>query len=72
MTEKKKTLAPLCKRAYICRTEETYCRPALALDGNNFYFIDQGNKDCLYRKDYGRLHTCDCPVRMEIFRRYKI
>lgn len=73
MTDKKDTLAPLCKRAYACREAHTYCRPAFSIDGDNFYFVGQeGDEECLYKKKYGSLHTCDCPVRLEIYQRYKI
>ena len=75
MTETKNTLAPLCQRAYACREEHTYCRPAFPIDGDNFYFAghdDQGDAECPYKKQYGSLYTCDCPVRREIYQRYKI
>lgn len=72
MTDKKNTLAPLCQRAYACREEHTYCRPAFPIDGNNFYFVGHGDEACPYKKQYGSLHTCDCPVRLEIYQRYKI
>lgn len=75
MSEKKNILAPLCKRAYACREAHTYCRPAFPIDGDNFYFVaqdGQGDAECPYKKEYGRLHTCDCPVRLEIYQRYKI
>jgi len=75
MTDKKNILAPLCKKAYACREEHSYCRPAFPIDGDNFYFIgqsDQSEEECLYKKKYGSLHTCDCPVRLEIYQRYKI
>jgi len=72
MPETKKTLAPLCERAYACREGITYCRPAFPIDGDLFYFVSQGDKECPYKKNYGRLHTCDCPMRLEIYQRYKI
>ena len=75
MTEKEKTLAPLCNRAYACRSAHTYCQPAFSIDENKFYFsaqVDQGDGDCLYKKKYGFLHTCDCPVRLEIYQKYRI
>ena len=75
MTEKKNSSAPLCKRAYACRESHTYCRPAFPIDGDNFYFVaqgGQGDEACPYKKQYGSLYTCDCPVRLEIYQRYKI
>lgn len=72
MTKKKNVEAPLCRRAYACRTEQIYCHPAFPIDGDNFYFIGHGEKECDYKKTYGSLHTCDCPVRLEIYRHYKI
>jgi len=75
MTETKNTLAPLCQRAYACREAHTYCRPAFPIDGDNFYFTGQdasGDAECAYKKKYGSLYTCDCPVRLEIYQRYKI
>lgn len=73
MTEKKDTQAPLCTRAYACREAHTYCRPAFPIDGDNFYFVGQEeDEQCPYKKKYGSLHTCDCPVRREIYQRYKI
>lgn len=72
MTEQGKTLAPLCRRAYACRETHSYCRPAFPIDGKNFYFVGEGDVKCPYMKKYGTLYTCDCPVRQEIFQRYKI
>lgn len=74
MTKKENIIAPLCQRSYACREAHTYCRPAFPIDKDNFYFVGQGNEneDCLYKKKYGSLHTCDCPVRLEIYQRYKI
>lgn len=74
MPYQKKTIAPLCKRDHACRGTHTYCRPALPLDGDKFYFVGQADKnsDCPYIKKYGDLHTCDCPVRQEIYQRYRI
>lgn len=72
MTDKKDTLAPLCKKAYACRETHIYCRPAFPLDRDNFYFLGQeGDEECPYKKKYGSLHTCECPVRLEIYQRYK-
>jgi hypothetical protein len=63
----------LCRRAYACRKENIYCQPALPIDEDNFYFVGSGDDDdCLYKKTYGSLYTCDCPVRQEIYRRYRI
>ena len=74
MIVKKNILAPLCKKAYACREAHTYCRPAFPIDGDYFYFVslDQVDRDCPYMKEYCSLHTCDCPVRLEIYQRYKI
>ena len=72
MDEKKKPLASLCKKEHACRDAHNYCRPAFPLDGDSFYFVGQGEKDCPYQQKYGSLYTCDCPVRIEIYQRYKI
>lgn len=72
MTKKKTPLAPLCKRAYACRETHVYCRPAFPIGGDGFYFVGQGDEECPYIKKYGSLYTCDCPVRQEIYQRYKI
>ncbi|MBA3004857.1 MAG: hypothetical protein FP813_13580 [Desulfurivibrio sp.] len=73
MSEKKTTMASLCEREHACRGEHSYCRPALPIDGDNFYFVGhQGDEECPYKKKYGSLHTCDCPVRVEMYQRYKI
>lgn len=66
------SISPLCLKAYACRDKQVYCRPAYPIDGDNFYFYCQGDEDCAYQKKYGSLHTCDCPVRQEIYQRYKI
>ena len=72
MTEEKKILAPLCKKAYACRAKNTYCRPAFPIDSVKFYFVGPGDEECPYQKKYGSLYSCECPVRQEIYRRYKI
>mgnify|MGYP001486957991 CR=1 FL=1 len=72
MPEENTTLAPLCPKAYACRETHAYCQPAFPLDGDKFYFVGQGEEECPYKEKYGTLHTCSCPVRQEIYRRYKI
>lgn len=67
-----KTLAPLCTKGHVCRKKPVYCRPAYPIDVDSFYFVGQGDEDCSYRKNYGGLHTCTCPLRLEIYLRYKI
>lgn len=66
-------LATLCRKGHCCQNQRVYCWPAHPIDGENFYFIGSGESDdCPYKSSYGSLYTCSCPMRKQIYKRYKI
>lgn len=61
-----------CDKGFACLgAEPLYC-PVIATLGYNLVKLEcQLNLDCRHKRAYGRLHACNCPVRREIFTKYR-
>ena len=62
-----------CRKKHACLSGETpFCTVELCID-NEIYFIKcESNELCSYRVPYGYSYVCICPVRKELYNRYKI
>ena len=64
-----------CTRNQICLTgeEELRCGPSDVMSGDSADMallqcpVDMG---CVYCQSFGKTSICECPVRVEIFKRY--
>jgi hypothetical protein len=59
----------------MCSKERSICSVEIPLESmifvkgmNNCYEYS----DCAYKEEYGAGHICTCPVRFEIYSRYKV
>lgn len=65
-TECKKNFSCLsCERKDLCKIEKFIT--------NNLIYIEYMNKRyCTYQMSFGSNYVCNCPVRKELYNRYKI
>lgn len=66
-------LAKLCGKGVSCLKSERddLCKVRLCIEGK-IHFIECMNEEiCAYQKDFGGSKYCDCPVRKEIYNKYK-
>ena len=64
----------LCPKNFACLDEETRDTCPISIPvGSDVCFVDyQGDNGCRYAENYGYKRTiCTCPVRKEIWKRYK-
>ena len=63
-----------CEKNFRCLSGEIekLCR-VLCFIKNDIYFVKcQGEADCLYLETFEKTVLCNCPVRKEIYRKYKV
>lgn len=61
-----------CRKKFSCLSGETPCGVELCID-NKIHFIKcVSNKSCNYRVSFGYSDVCTCPIRKELYNRYKI
>ena len=69
-----KQSAELCQDKYGCLTgqKKTICKVISTVNNNEMYVICQNNNACKYRHQVNERILCTCPVRLEIYNKYKI
>jgi len=63
-----------CRKKFSCLSGEyPFCSVELCID-NKVHFIKcaSNNESCRYRVPFGYSNVCNCPVRKELYNRYKI
>lgn len=62
-----------CRKIFSCLSGEApSCSVELSIE-NKIHFIKcVSNESCSYRVPFGYSHVCNCPVRKELYNRYKI
>lgn len=69
-----KALAPLCKHDFACLKpgHHALCKVQDCINGK-VHFIECNDQNyCVYRTSFGYGHICSCPVRKEIYNKYKL
>jgi hypothetical protein len=54
----------------LCSKKRPLCPVEIALE--SMIFVKSKNNDCVYKEEYGAGYLCTCPVRFEIYNRYKM
>jgi hypothetical protein len=63
-----------CKKGFSCLSEKTGCMcKAISSSPDHTVVIKPSSSDpCTYHRTLGNAHYCLCPVRNDIYNRYKI
>jgi len=67
-----------CTKEFACLEDDTrslcpLCPVVKCIEDRTHYIKCLGNNDCHYRASIHRLYfKCTCPVRMEIYNKYKV
>jgi hypothetical protein len=63
-----------CLYSFQCLDEENIdiCMVDRCLQGNTCFLKTLKQKNCIYQRSFGYSHMCLCPVRAELYRRYRI
>jgi hypothetical protein len=67
-----KDLATHCRKAQCCMRGEAVCRVVDCVAEKVFFVEGEVRRHCSYRLGFGKSYCCNCPVRQELFRKYKI
>jgi hypothetical protein len=61
-----------CGNGYSCTkgSDDCLCPVEDDLSGRVLFVSENNRKACPYKMSYGYSHICNCPVRIEIFKRY--
>ncbi len=64
-----------CEKNFACLSTKDYkhCKVVRSIQDNVFYIECLTWKPCSYREIFGSSsYTCNCPIRKEIYKKYKI
>ncbi|VGO22364.1 hypothetical protein [Pontiella sulfatireligans] len=63
-----------CKHNHVCQTDGglPHCAINETVNGKVFFTKDRETTGCPYQHSFGSAFMCMCPVRQEIYRKYKI
>lgn len=60
-----------CKKKLCLKSQNDICEIRVCIS-KTIYFINSKEKpDCYYVRDFGGAYYCTCPVRMEIYNKYR-
>lgn len=65
--------AECCDKNLACLSEENH--PSCKIDscvGNKIHFVEKLERECKYYQEFGFSYICKCPVRIELYNKYKI
>ena len=67
------TSARLCQTGCSCLKGEqgSLCKITECIGSSIHFIYCEMSKSCDYRMSFGDAHVCNCPVRKEIFNKYK-
>ncbi len=61
-----------CERNYSCLSGHKECLCKIEKARGNVLFIHPENTNCKYRSSFAYFKICLCPIRNEIYERYRI
>jgi hypothetical protein len=64
--------ASMCKKNLSCLSGSDICKVEFCVDGKIHFIKCMNLEPCHYRMPFGYSFVCRCPVRKELFNRYKI
>jgi len=60
-----------CDRNFKCLDNNPSCRVESCV-GNSIVFLEKLERHCNYYQEFGFSYVCKCPVRLEIYKKYKV
>lgn len=64
--------ASRCRKEKCCLEGEGLCEVVESVAEKVFFVEGEGGRTCSYCLSFGNAHYCNCPVRQELYRKYKI
>lgn len=66
--------ATSCNKRLVCLEKDSadLCKVVDCVNGDVHFIACSSNTECAYRLSFGDAVACTCPVRMELYNRYKI
>ncbi len=62
-----------CRKNFSCLSgEKPICKVELCIENTIFFVKCASNESCSYKVPFGFSYVCVCPVRKELYNRYKI
>ena len=68
----KKAIYCSSKNRCISDCHHTLCKVKECINDKIYFLECVDNKHCNYRISFGQFNTCSCPIRQEIYNKYKI
>ena len=69
--ENTKLRAKCCDKNFSC-TESNPCCKVQSCVANSIIFLEKLERCCNYYQEFGYSNVCKCPVRSEIYKKYKL
>ena len=62
-----------CLKSKSCITSEDYvlCKVEYCVKGEVHFILCKENTECNYKQIFGNQYFCTCPIRKEIYNKYK-
>ena len=61
-----------CEKSFECLTNpDSLCKVTTCIKGE-VHFLECSEKECKFKTPFGDDYFCSCPVRKEMYNRYKI
>jgi len=64
--------ATMCKKNLSCLSGSDICKVEFCVEGQIHFIKCMNLEPCHYRMPFGYSFVCKCPVRKELFNKYKI
>jgi len=63
-----------CKKGFSCLEDnkKDLCKIGTSVDGEVHFIVCLNETNCSYERSYEEGFICDCPIRKEIYNKYKI
>lgn len=65
-------LATRCRNEKRCLKEGCHCKVVDSVAGKVFFVEGEAGRTCSYCLSFGDARYCNCPVRQELHRKYKL
>ena len=66
-----KVCAEHCDKKYQCLEKAPCCKVGSCV-GNSVLFVEKLERLCNYFQEFGYGHVCKCPVRKELYKKFKM